>query len=542
MPNSRLRTAAAWLIFAAILAPLAGLWLPGERGFQAPASSIQSPPASAGGSPIAAGKNEQAPSGVSWRTLFASLLVSGGAAALAVFIGGCAAAALSLTDLPGRSCWATALALPFLAPSTAWALGQTYCYGAGGLLEQALGDGWRGCWSRIDQSGYFAAALVLGQIYAPLALVLIGRGMSGLGQAGFESARLYLSPVRLVGWIAGAVRQEVAASFLLAFALALGNFAVPNVLQCRLYPIEIYLRLTNYLDRTGAVEAAAPLVAASLLATALVVLAERKRAYAAAATAPALAPIELGRKAWLVGALLTIYLTLSCAAPLAAMIWQCRSIGDFTAALREAAPETENTLWIGLATAALAAAAAGVTSAWLAERNRLLGPLLAMIPLGLPALLLGLAYARFYNRDWPIDLARLGDTKALVVIGLAAHVWPFATRALVAGRRRTAPECFEAASLAPVGRLARWRWIAGPLLADHYAAAALLAFVLAAGEVEISQLLCAPGDGTLALRLFTFLHFGPTYVSASLAVQQLALTLLPVAAYWLFTNRSLRMV
>ncbi|HUY92712.1 MAG TPA: hypothetical protein VMV10_28485 [Pirellulales bacterium] len=542
MPSSPFRSAAAWLIFAVVLAPLVALWLPSERGFRSPAAQVQSPKSNSAAAPSAAGKNEQAPAGVSWRTLCASLLVSAGAATLAVVIGGSAAAVLSLTDLPGRSFWATAFAIPFLAPSTVWALGQSYCYGAGGLIERILGDAWRPWWSRIDQGGYLGVALVLGEIYAPLALVLIGRGMAGFEQAGFESARLYLSPAKLVWWTAGAVRQELAASFLLAFALALGNFTVPNVLQCRLYPIEIYLRLTNYLDRTGAVRAATPLLAACLLATALVVLAERKRAYASATTAPALPPIELGRKAWLVGAALAIYLTLSCAAPLAAMIWQCRSVGDFMAALRDAAPETDNTLRVALATAALAAAAAGVTSAWLTERKRAFGPLLAMIPLSLPALILGLAYARFYNRDWPIDLARLGDTKALVVIGLAAHSWPFATRVLVSGRRRAASEWLEAASLAPLGRLARWRWIVGPLFADHFAAAALLAFVLATGEVEISQLLCAPGDGTLALRLFTFLHFGPTHVSASLAVLQLAITVLPVVAYWLFTNRSLRII
>jgi hypothetical protein len=46
----------------------------------------------------------------------------------------------------------------------------------------------------------------------------------------------------------------------------------------------------------------------------------------------------------------------------------------------------------------------------------------------------------------------------------------------------------------------------------------------------------------LALRLFTFLHFGPTHVAASLALLQLALATLPVCAYWLFANRHLHVV
>ncbi|HXT61096.1 MAG TPA: hypothetical protein VN699_20825 [Pirellulales bacterium] len=481
-----------------------------------------------------------------WKTYLASLAVSAAAAALAAAIGGSIAAVLSLTDLPGRSFWATLMLLPFLAPSMVWTLGQTYCYGAGGLMERWCGDGLRPWLSQLDRGGFAGAALVLAEIHAPLALLLVGRGMAGLQQAGFESARLYLSPARLVCWTAGAVRQELAAAFLLSFALSLGNFTVPHVLQCRLYPIEIYLRLTNYLDHAGAVRSAAALLVPSLLAALLIAVVERNRCYGSAATASAMPPIELRSKAWLIGAVLGAYLLFTGVLPVSAMIYQCRSAGDFVAALRDAAPETENTLRIALGAAALAVLAGAAVSSWIAGRGagiaKLAAEMLVVAPLGVGALVLGFAYAQFYNRAWPIDLARLGDTKGLIVIGLAARSWPFVTRALIAGRRREAPEWREAARLASLGRFARWRWIGGPLLFEHLAAGAVLAFVLAMGEVEISQLLCAPGDGTLALRLFTFLHFGPVHVAASLAVLQLALTALPVFAYWLFTDRSLQVV
>jgi iron(III) transport system permease protein len=514
------------------------LWLPGASD-DVQLSAVRGP---AAGAPSDAASATRFP----WQTYLASLAVSAAAAALATAIGGSLAAVLALTDLPGRSFWATALALPFLAPSTVWTLGQTYCYGAGGLMERCCGDGLRPWLSRLDQGGFVGAALVLGEIHAPLALLLIARGLSGLRQAGFESARLYLSPAKLAWWTIGAVRPELATAFLLAFALSLGNFTVPHVLQCRLYPIEIYLRLTNYLDQAGAVRAATVLLVPSLAATMLIALAERRRRYDSGAAAAEIPPIELGRKAWLAGGALGAYLLLTAVLPLAAMIWQCRSTGDFVSALRDAAPETQNTLRIALSAAVVAVMAGGVASSWIAHRRGTIGETLAemavMAPLGVPALVLGFAYAQFYNRSWPVDLAALGDTKALIVIGLAARSWPFVTRVLLAGRRRAAPEWHEAARLASLGWLARWRWISGPLLFDHLAAGALLAFVLAMGEVEISQLLCAPGDGTLALRLFTFLHFGPVHVAASLAVLQLALTALPVFAYWLFTNRWLRIV
>jgi ABC-type spermidine/putrescine transport system permease subunit II len=74
------------------------------------------------------------------------------------------------------------------------------------------------------------------------------------------------------------------------------------------------------------------------------------------------------------------------------------------------------------------------------------------------------------------------------------------------------------------------------------AAGSVVAFVLAVGDVEITQLLCPPGSGTLAMRLFTFLHFGPTHVAAGLSLLLLALATAPVIVYFLLTDRYLHII
>ncbi len=97
----------------------------------------------------------------------------------------------------------------------------------------------------------------------------------------------------------------------------------------------------------------------------------------------------------------------------------------------------------------------------------------------------------------------------------------------------------EAAQLAGLSSWQQTRSIVGPLMAPHVAAAAVVTFALSMADVEISQLLCAPGYGTLALRVLTFLHFGPAYVTASLALLQLILAVVPALVYFLLTNRRL---
>jgi ABC-type Fe3+ transport system permease subunit len=377
--------------------------------------------------------------------------------------------------------------------------------------------------------------MVLAQIHAPLAMLLIGRGLGRLHLTGLEAARLHLRGRQLVGWMAGAVRREIVAAFLLGLALSLGNFAVPHVMQCRLYPIEIYMRLANYHDQAGALSASLPLVGLVLLAAGLMAVAWRRSDRVLPSVAmPSAWP--LGRWTWLAGLSLFVYFGLVILLPLAALVYECRSPGDFLAEVRAAAPETENTLWIAAA-AALAACVAGlIVGTWSARRRHRLADLAAIVPIGLPAMVVGLAYSRFYHHDWPIDLAVLGDTSALVTLGLTVRAWPFATQIFDAGQRRIAPEWRDAARLGGLAGLRRWRWIDGPLLARHAAAAALVGFVLAVGEVEISQMLCAPGEGTLALRLFTSLHLSPLHQTASLALLQWLVAIVPVLAYSLLVD------
>ena len=511
----------AVLVTVALLLPLLLAWLPG------------------GTADLVEGDT---PASIDWTAFMPSLAVALAAAALAVLIGSVLGGIFVLTDLPGRNLWATAALVPFVCPPMVWALGHVYCYGSGGLAERWSGDAWRTLLGLSDPKHYLATALVMAEIYAPLAMLIVGRGLGRLQHAGHDAARLFLSQAARIRWIAGAVRLELLAAFLLVLPLCLGTFAVPHVLQCPLYPIEIYLRISNYLDHAGALWISLPLLVVTMVTAAGVAAAERSTRYASTAPSAPRTPIPLGRRVWIVGSLLALYLGLTTLLPLAAIVYECKSAAHFFEAVRLAAPETEHTVWIGLAAAVAACFAGLLVGAWVARCKQPALDAVALAPIGVPAIILGLAYARFFNRDWPIDLSPLDTTSVLVVLALAARGWPFVTRVVSAGHRRVASEWRETAELAELTGPARWRWITGPLIADHAAAGSIVAFTLAVGDVEISQMLCAPGYGTLSMRLFAFLHFGPAHTAASLALLLLILAMVPVIVYFLFTNRCLQIV
>jgi len=487
-----------------------------------------------------AGPGTQAQTPLDWTAFGTTMLVATAASLLAVLIGWMLAALFALTDFPGAAFWSTATLLAFVCPPTVWALGQVYCFGPGGLTERWWGDAWR---LLGDGSGSpsLAAAWILAQIHAPLAMLIIGRGMARLHHGGGEAAWISLPPVRWLPWLIGAVRGEIIAAFLLSFALSAGSFAAPHVVQCRLYAIDIYMRAANYLDHASAMVATVPLIIVACAAAALMTLGERTDVSAGLERGNPLR-IRLGVWRWPVGGALALYLGATTLLPVAAMIVECRSPQHFFAAVRDADVETANTIRVAVAAAAVATAAglllAGCGGRWTSPALRIV----VTAPLGAPPLIIGLAYLRVFSALVPRDMTLLEDSGWLLVLALAFRSWPFTARLAILGRSRIAASWDESARMTGMGRWRRWGWIVLPLILDHLAGGAILAFVLATGDVEISQLLCAPGQGTLALRLFTFLHFGPTYVSASLAVLLLAICITPLAAYYIVCQRCLRLI
>lgn len=526
-----MRSWRGWLALLVCLLPLAPqvlLWLPDADG-----------PLAAGSNLVGSGFDG---SGFDGSALVASVLVAAVAAALALVIGAALAALLSWTDFPVPAVWATMALLPFVCPPTVWTLGQMYCYGPGGVIEHLVGDDWRPIMSRANSGHYLATVLVLAEVHVPLVMLIVGRGFERLHQLGFESAWFYLSRRRMFAWTLTAARRELCGAYLLAFALCVGNFAVPHVLQCRLYVIEVYMRLTNYLDLAGAVRAAGMLLLVAMTAGLLAWYGESGQRRAAADVARR-CPVSLGRARWPLLVLVVGYFAGTTWLPLAAIVRECGSVARFFDAAREAAPETANSLRVGFG-AVLLACGLGLLVATLVGRHARRSPVDAVVTatLGVPSLLVGLAMSRLAYRTWPVDLSILGASSLLVTMGVAARGWPFAARLLINGRRAASPGWYEAATLGRLSGWRRWQWLDGPLFASDLGAAALLVFVLAIGEVEISQLLCPPGGGTLALRLFTYLHFGPTHVTASLAMLQLLLAVVPVFVYFVLVNRVLRLV
>jgi len=116
------------------------------------------------------------------------------------------------------------------------------------------------------------------------------------------------------------------------------------------------------------------------------------------------------------------------------------------------------------------------------------------------------------------------------MLAAAVRFLPFAAILLAAQFRRVDPLLLDAARLHNTHPLRTFFRIRLPLAAPGLLAAGVVVFALTLGELGATLLVIPPGQSTLTLRLYNYLHYGASEEVAGLS---LLLTVLLVAAFGL---------
>ena len=138
---------------------------------------------------------------------------------------------------------------------------------------------WRG-WLPFNIYSLGGTVWILSLMLWPVSLLLILGAWRRL-----EPGQLENEPV-LTGWplmcwlLVPLGRNALAESTVLTFVLALNNFAVPSILQVKVFPVEVWVEFNNNLKAGGALTMSWPLVLAPVLL--LLWLRRREIAWAAA--------------------------------------------------------------------------------------------------------------------------------------------------------------------------------------------------------------------------------------------------------------------
>ncbi len=475
------------------------------------------------------------------RAAWRSLVVAGGAAALATVLGAALCALLLLRDAPWRRALLFAAVLPALVPPQVLALAFTQLAGPASPLLLTLGaapplgtaNPLHGPGGMIALLGLQGAPLVLLSLAANLRRIpgeLLGAAR-GLGAPPAEALRRAVWPLLRPGLLAGVG---------LAWVSALGNFGVAALLgvpgRFATLPVLIWQRLTGFGPAALEQAAALSLLLAALALPGLLLGRAGSRRMGLRAGRP-FAPLPAGPGARAGAALLALGLAAVLLLPLAALLVASLvpamgvpvSAATLTARHWQAAFAPGSRTFAALGNSLLLAGSAALLLATLAVpialslRSRAVAAAAAgtemsyALPGGCTAVAMLLLVLALPGG------AALYGTPALILLAYLSRFGALALRPAAAAASRLDPALDDAARGMGAGFALRLRVVHLPALLPAVAAGAVLVAMLAVNEVTVSSLLHGPGSQTLGVLVFNLQDGGQGPQAAAVSLVTLLL-------------------
>jgi len=119
----------------------------------------------------------------------------------------------------------------------------------------------------------------------------------------------------------------------------------------------------------------------------------------------------------------------------------------------------------------------------------------------------------------------LYGSSLMPVLAALARFTPLAAIVLLVQLRRIDPLLVDAARVSQVSPLRTWLQIRLPMLAPGLLAAAAVVFALSLGELGATLIVAPPGQATLTMRIYNYLHYGASSTVAGLCLMMVAAAL-----------------
>lgn len=331
----------------------------------------------------------------------------------------------------------------------------------------------------------------------------------------------------------------------LVFVLTLLDFSVPTLLQVHGYALAILKDFSTRHDPGRTVLYSVPLLVVAGLAGLGVVAGWRRTPFGSAGSQDA-TPLSFGLVGRTVQAIAAVALTAQIVVPAIALAAAAGTPRRVIAASQGAAAEIGYSVAVAVAAAIIAVCAAAAPASSLAFSRRA-GALwwpAVVLPWAVPAALVGIGLITLWNRP---AFGYLHGSAVMPALAGAARFTAVAALVLLADNRRANPALMEAARVHARRAWQPWLRVRLPLAVPALAAAGALVFALTLGEIGATLLVAAPGRGTLAMRIYDYLHYGSSDAVASLGVVLagaavlaggLAAVALAAGSRWLSGSRS----
>jgi ABC-type Fe3+ transport system permease subunit len=162
--------------------------------------------------------------------------------------------------------------------------------------------------------------------------------------------------------------------------------------------------------------------------------------------------------------------------------------------------------------------------------------ILLVVLFAVPSTVVGVALIGVWNRPGLLGVAYATD--AMFLLAYLARFLPIAALILAATTRYVPVAHEEAAAVSGAGWVRTMARIVLPQTRLGVAAAWVITFVLAFGELGVSILVAPPGESTLPIRIYTMIANTPPSNVASLALLQALVIFAPLGVLALASSRA----
>ncbi|EIC85222.1 iron ABC transporter permease [Serratia sp. M24T3] len=448
---------------------------------------------------------------------------------LAILTGTLAALLVALTHLRAKQLWVFAFILPLMIPPQVIALAWVQALSPSGLLLTGLEAlcrslGWKIAIGN-HQPLYSAGGIVLllGLHNAPLVFLTVRAGLRQLPADLVEAARITgASPLRvLFTVILPLARPAIFAGAALSFVAAAGNFGIQAMLGI---PGRVPTLITLIYQRLNSVgpSALSDMAVLSLLIAIITFgglalsryLGGRRDVRVNGSPKPLRQPLGAWRLP--VESLAWLWVVITLLLPLSALVstsltqgfgqalnWQTLTFANYSSALW-GYPAIHQAFFTSLGLTLMAVVILTVASLFLAyflswQRSRLVSVLQMSTELAyaLPGIVTGIAAILFFLKPLPLVNVSIYGTVWIILAAYLSNFLALVLRPTLAGFAQIDRSLDEAAQISGAGFIRRMWDILLPLAAPSAMAGAILVFLTALNEIQVSILLVTSSTQTL---------------------------------------------
>jgi len=464
--------------------------------------------------------------------LMNSALLGAATALVATIVGAPLGLLLARAGLPAKGLLRLALIIPLVLPPYVLGLAWIYVSGSTGIAAQLIGT------DLLSDSTYSLAGAVgvLSIGFFPLAMLATEAAVRRVDGRLEEAGLLVASPRRVLTKITlPLIAPSVAAAALVIFVLALSEFGVPGLLRVRVFTTEVFTAFAAQYDFGRATALSTPLLFLALLAAVGLKLTIGDRLLTTRRSMHQGLSFNLGRWRGVALIWMGIVLALSALLPLGVLALEARGAGPIVGAVQASGSAITNSIVLSLCGAVLSVALGlllGYSRARARTRLGRLADLVFIVLFAAPSTVIGVGLIGLWNRPGP--LGEVYRSPLIIVIAYLARVVPVAALILAAAVRQVPGSLEEAAEVAGASWPRAFAHIVFPQITAATAAALVVSFIFAFGELGSTVLVAPPGESTLPVRVYTLIANAPSSQVASLALMQASIVLMPLLVFGWF--------